>query len=251
MQSLWSIGTTFKLSNLSIVMLLVAIATYLVVCNLDRLVQSGGDAYKTIKARVISRMKEEQKGPWETRAARFDRFEPQRKDDKPTEGYILLAALMFLFRDALAMMKRLMTSSSKDHPRPQKLWKRNRTQQRFEDDIPSLTPEDSRSTFKTLNEEGADDRAGQSLQNNLGNGPDQMSETHSSPPSTNPLPTIEKVTEDAIVPRPLSPQSALSPHGQRPDSKPSMNWLRKHLLRLRQGKHRRQVSGVEGVREDV
>ena len=247
-QSIWSIGTTFKLSNLPIVMLLVAVATYSVVCNLNRLVQSGGGAYKVVKAGVIRRMKEEEKEHWHSRAARFDRFEPQREDNKPTEWYILMAALTFLFRDTLAMVKRPKACSSNGFPSLRRIFKRSKMQQCCGNDSPSLLAEDSASTFKVLNEKGTNDRSEQSVQKDPGNDMDQISEIHSSPPPIDPVPMNRNVTRDAAVLRPSSPQSARSKSTQSTGSKPTMSWLRKRLVRL---KKRKQVTKAKGVQEDV
>ena len=70
------------------------------------MVQDWKGWYKPWRARVLRRTNEQLKsGHWKQRAELFDRFEPDRRDTKPTEWYILLALLQLLYNDNITFLR--------------------------------------------------------------------------------------------------------------------------------------------------
>ena len=88
-------------------MVLVAATTYLIVFNLNHLVQSARVRYKVLQRKIIQQIKEElTTETWEQRAKNFERFEPDRQDTKPSEWYILLAAIELAYKRTIATVHR-------------------------------------------------------------------------------------------------------------------------------------------------
>ena len=88
-------------------MVSMAVCTYLIVFNLDHLVQSGRSKYKAVQVKIIKQIKDKLDGDiWKQRAKNFERFEPDRRDVKPSEWYILLAAVLLLYKRVMSIFKR-------------------------------------------------------------------------------------------------------------------------------------------------
>ena len=88
-------------------MILLAISTYLIVFNHDHLVQSGRSRYRIVQCRILKHVKKELKtDSWKQRAMDFERFEPDRRDVKPSEWYILLATARLAYKYSVASVRR-------------------------------------------------------------------------------------------------------------------------------------------------
>ncbi|KAL9102390.1 MAG: hypothetical protein Q9163_002456 [Psora crenata] len=92
--SLWSINDKFSTSALIYVILIVALATYLVMFNINSLVQGLGRLYNMQKTRLVHAMKNDRKDLWKLRGQRFEVFRPKHENPEPSEWYIPLYALM-------------------------------------------------------------------------------------------------------------------------------------------------------------
>ncbi|KAL9116881.1 MAG: hypothetical protein Q9187_006590, partial [Circinaria calcarea] len=98
--SLWSTTDAFNLTNLAIAMPSVALATYIVVFNIERLVRHGHGLYSGYRKKIVHRMRVDLPSQtWADRAKRFDRFEPNRRSTKPSDWYVLWAGSLLLLRD--------------------------------------------------------------------------------------------------------------------------------------------------------
>ena len=75
-------------------MVTVAVATYVAVFNLERLIHNGHSLYAGYRRSVVSRMNADL--GWEDRARRFGRFEPDRRSNKPTNWYVLWASMLIM-----------------------------------------------------------------------------------------------------------------------------------------------------------
>lgn len=81
-------------------MTLVALMTYIIVFNVENLVQKAHSLYSTYRSKIVERMTADlQTKTWADRAKRFDRFEPNRRSTKPSDWYILWAAFLLLLQD--------------------------------------------------------------------------------------------------------------------------------------------------------
>ena len=72
----------------------------MIVFNLNALVAFGWTTYNGVRRKCIQKMTEHE--IWEKLGRRFNRFEPDRGNDKPSEWYIVLYCILHLF----AMLKR-------------------------------------------------------------------------------------------------------------------------------------------------
>lgn len=71
----------------------------MIVFNLDALVAFGWKTYNAIRKRCIQKMNEKPENKaWKEVAERFNRFEPDRGSDKPSEWYILLFCIFHPLR---------------------------------------------------------------------------------------------------------------------------------------------------------
>jgi hypothetical protein len=91
--------TLFPLHILIYVILFIALATYLIVFNLNTLVSLFSRAYESYKSSLVTKMKSEKEAEyWKRRGERFENFQFRPKADvaKPSEwllvGYILRRA---------------------------------------------------------------------------------------------------------------------------------------------------------------
>ena len=81
-------------------MVIISLATYVIVCNVEHLVKIGHDIYMSYRKRTVQRMFTDLRtNAWTDRARRFDRFEPDRRSTKPTDWYVLWAGILLLPRD--------------------------------------------------------------------------------------------------------------------------------------------------------
>ena len=86
-------------------MAVVGIATYLITWSLQRMVQGWQSLYKPRRAKILVRTSELLKSSsWKKRAEQLDRFEPDRRDTKPTEWYTLMAVLHLLRYGAIQFL---------------------------------------------------------------------------------------------------------------------------------------------------
>ena len=75
-------------------MVTIAVATYIAVFNLERIVRNGHGLYAEYRRSVVNRMGVEL--GWEERARRFGIFEPDRRSNKPTNWYVLCASVLIM-----------------------------------------------------------------------------------------------------------------------------------------------------------
>ena len=81
-------------------MVIVALATYVIVCNVEHMAQFGHNLYMSYRKRTVQRMFTDLRtDTWVDRAKRFDRFEPDRRSTKPSSWYIIWAGILLLPQD--------------------------------------------------------------------------------------------------------------------------------------------------------
>jgi hypothetical protein len=73
----------------------IGLATYFIVFNLDALASLGWTTYSGFRQKRIGQMEDDDK--WQERARGYNRFEPDRGNNKPSEWYILLYCLLHPF----------------------------------------------------------------------------------------------------------------------------------------------------------
>jgi hypothetical protein len=93
--SLWSINDQImSLSALAITITLVALATYLIVFNLNTLVKLSKTVYREQRVKLIESMSEDSASVWREEGRRFKSFQPRLKREKPSEWRLAV----FVFR---------------------------------------------------------------------------------------------------------------------------------------------------------
>jgi hypothetical protein len=103
--------------------------TYMIVFNLNALVAFGWATYDGFRKKCIQKMNENSESKtWKERGRRFNRFEPDRGTDKPSEWYILLYCIFHplrLLKKPNSPTTPLKKESNEDAkiPKPQS-WKR-------------------------------------------------------------------------------------------------------------------------------
>jgi len=97
--SLWSINDQiFSLRSLAIVATIVGLGTYVVVFNLNNMVNFVGRIYGRHKKQLISLMIDDKDSGWKELGRRFATFQPKQEKIKPTEWMIVLFILHRLRR---------------------------------------------------------------------------------------------------------------------------------------------------------
>lgn len=92
--SLWSINDKFSSTALIVVIVIVALATYMTMFNINRLVNTFGRIYDHKKRKVVQAMKSDRDNTWKQRGLRFDVFLPKHENPAPSEWYITLYAML-------------------------------------------------------------------------------------------------------------------------------------------------------------
>jgi len=93
--SLWSINDQMmSLSALAITITLVALFTYLIVFNLNTLVNLSKKVYREQRGKLIDSMSTDAESVWREEGRRFKSFQPRLKREKPSEWWIVV----FVFR---------------------------------------------------------------------------------------------------------------------------------------------------------
>jgi len=99
LKALWAIPNITESTTRNpfiIAAILIAFVTYMVVFNLNALAAFGWATYRGFRRKCIQNMTQQEK--WEKLGVRFNRFEPDRGSDKPSEWYILLYCIVHPFR---------------------------------------------------------------------------------------------------------------------------------------------------------
>ena len=76
------------------VIIIVALATYFVMFNINSLSQGFSRVYEVKKKHVVRAMKYDRNGAWKRRGQRFEVFRPKHENPEPSEWYIPLYALL-------------------------------------------------------------------------------------------------------------------------------------------------------------
>lgn len=76
------------------VIIIVALATYFVMFNINSLSQGFSRVYEVKKKHVVRAMKHDRNGAWMRRGQRFEVFRPKHENPEPSEWYIPLYALL-------------------------------------------------------------------------------------------------------------------------------------------------------------
>lgn len=99
-QSLWSTTDTFGFINLACVMVAVALATYILVFNLNSLVKASQTRYLIFKCNVVDQMMNDPRASWMETGIKFDRYKPRNmpKESKPSEWWVLVYQALKVFR---------------------------------------------------------------------------------------------------------------------------------------------------------
>jgi hypothetical protein len=108
--SLWSINNDlFALTTLIYVIIIVALATYLVVFNLNSIVYLSGTVYNAQKSNLLSRMKSDSSTYWKSRGEEFEAFsfKPRSEVVKPSEWLVGFYFLRLIPESVIKGMKRL------------------------------------------------------------------------------------------------------------------------------------------------
>ncbi|MCJ1419539.1 hypothetical protein MMC32_005894 [Xylographa parallela] len=87
-------STTQPSNALLPTILSVGIATYIVVLNINTIVQSSHTLYNSQKRHLIRAMKADAAAPWRERGKRFEVFRPKHESVRPSEWYLPLYALL-------------------------------------------------------------------------------------------------------------------------------------------------------------
>ena len=98
----------FSLTSLIYVIVLVALATYFVVFNLNSIVRLGRLAYGTQRSRLLHEMRDESSSFWQRKGVQFESFsfKPQTKLSKPSEWLVGLYFVHKLLASVLKPLKR-------------------------------------------------------------------------------------------------------------------------------------------------
>lgn len=96
MPALWQslFSTAQPSTGLLPTILSVGIATYLIVLNINTLVQSSHTLYNSQKRRLVSAMKADNAAYWRKRGKRFDVFKAKHESIGPSEWYLPLYAVL-------------------------------------------------------------------------------------------------------------------------------------------------------------
>jgi len=93
-QSIWSVNdTTFSLKALLIAVILVGLGTYLIVFNLNNMVNFCNRVYDERKDKMIEQMKQDVDMRWKQQGDRFATFKPKQETLKPSDWVLGLFVL--------------------------------------------------------------------------------------------------------------------------------------------------------------
>ncbi|KAL9120721.1 MAG: hypothetical protein Q9187_002719 [Circinaria calcarea] len=92
--SLWSVNSLFSTTALIYTITTVGTATYLIVLNINTLVQSFSRLYQARKSNLVNAMKTDPEELWKLRGQRFEIFRPRHENPQPSEWYMLLYAML-------------------------------------------------------------------------------------------------------------------------------------------------------------
>lgn len=84
----------FSSTALVAVIIVVALATYITMFNVNSLVYNFGRLYDIKKRRVVRAMKSDDNETWKQKGQRFEVFRPKHENPEPSEWYITLYALL-------------------------------------------------------------------------------------------------------------------------------------------------------------
>jgi hypothetical protein len=90
--SLWSTADTFGFDRLAYVTAIVALATYILVFNLNSLVRSAQSTYLYFKGNIVDQMMRERHPAWMETGIKFNRYKPRNtpKEAHPSEWWIFV-----------------------------------------------------------------------------------------------------------------------------------------------------------------
>lgn len=98
MQSVWSVNNTiFSLKALVIVAVLVGLTTYLLVFNLNNIVEFCGQVYSKRKLMLVEKMQKDPDKRWKEEGQKFTVFQPKQENRKPSEWMLALFVLHSVF----------------------------------------------------------------------------------------------------------------------------------------------------------
>jgi hypothetical protein len=96
---MWSINAEFGLTLFGIVTVVVAVTTYMLVANLNNIVQASRTAYAKLEGLLVEDMIERSHTEYRERKGReFRQFRPNRSDIMPSKWYILWYATLTVAR---------------------------------------------------------------------------------------------------------------------------------------------------------
>jgi len=93
LQSIWSTTDQyFSFDSLAYVTVAVALATYILVFNLNNLVKSAQDSYLRFKGNIVDQMMREKRLAWMETGLKFNRYKPRNtpKESSPSEWWIFV-----------------------------------------------------------------------------------------------------------------------------------------------------------------
>jgi hypothetical protein len=92
--------------------LLVGLATYLIVFNLNNIVNFCGRVYCSYKMKIIEQMKHDPNGEWKEKGRQFSIFRPKNDNKKPSEWMVGLFALRKLVGALRVDLRRMLQRKS-------------------------------------------------------------------------------------------------------------------------------------------